>query len=385
MPTSSLLLLLTAAAPQSQEVPPAAPDGPADAARAEGIDWLWGPGFTPDIDVYGNVFARKERKPVFDENGDEVGDVARLRQLDVIVATPLAENVDLLVAASVQSTLANDEFGLEFDQAWVRFRELPLVGELPEGLSASVGQFRVNTGRLNRERVFDLPQPTRPRALTNFFGEGGYSESGARGTWKVPVTEHGSVRLTAEYMDSGSPPLTDREGGFAGGNNFRLSWETDEVAEHGVEVGLSQLRTRRADQDSRRATVTALDALYHWRPEPSGPPLLWLGGEWLDGDVDRLAGGAASPSGAYVWSQARIHERWAIGARVDIAEELEDETLQTRTAGLYVTYLQSETVRFSVLAERSTSDVALLDDVTRVFFELNFAVGTGPDRPFWMR
>ena len=68
-----------------------------------------------------------------------------------------------------------------------------------------------------------------------------------------------------------------------------------------------------------------------------------------------------------------------------MSEELDDDTLETRTTGLYLTYLTNPGLRFAIGVERSQSDVELMDDVTRVFVELNFAVGTGPHRPFWLR
>lgn len=363
-----------------------APDEVVDEAADEGRGpWLWGPDFVPDINLYGNIFARKERKPIFDEDGNEVGDVARVRQVDLIVGAPLAKGVDFLVAGSVQSTLANDDFQLEFEQAFVRFHSLPVLGDIPGDASVLIGQYRPDVGRLNRERLYDLPQPTRPRALTQFFGDNGYSQAGVSGTIAFPVSDAGALRFTAEYMDSGSPPLTDEEGGFAGGNNFRLNWESAADARHGVEFGASQLRTRRADQDGRRARVTIFDALYRWQPEPTEGPLFWLGGEWVAGEIDVTTDATEEPSGYYAWTQLRVHERWALGARFDVSEELDDASLQTRTTGLYATYLMNQYVRVAVAVERSQSDIALFDDVTRVFVELNVAAGTGPDVPFWMR
>lgn len=347
--------------------------------------WLWGPDFVPDVNLYGNIFARKERKPIFDEEGNEVGDVARVRQVDLIVGAPLAKGVDVLIAGSVQSTLANDDFQLEFEQAFVRFHSLPVLGDIPGDASALIGQFRPSIGRLNRERLYDLPQVTRPRALTQFFGETGYSQAGFSGTLAIPIANAGAVRFTAEYMDSGSPPLTVEEGGFAGGTNLRLNWESPAEAEHGVEIGASQLHTRRADQDGRRATVTIFDALYRWRPDPTEGPLLWLGGEWVEGEIDITNDFESQPSSYYAWTQIRLHERWAVGARFDVSEELDDASLQTRTQGLYATYLMNPYVRIAVAVERSQSDIDQFDDVTRVFVELNVAAGTGPDRPFWMR
>lgn len=378
------LFLSTAAAvaaPQDDLAAPAAADGSA----RNGMEWLWGPDFTPDLNIYGNIFARKERKPIFDDEGNEVGDVARLRQVDVIFGAPLTEHVDTLVAASVLSTPANDEFNLEFEQAYIEMRSAPIVGEFPEGTSVLAGQFRTNVGRLNRERVYDLPQPTRPRSLTTFFGDNGYSQFGASGTTRWRITDHGALRLTLEYMDGGSQPLTDREGAFAGGTNSKISFETDEDVAHGIELGISRLHTRRADQDGRRAKVLIADALYRWRPEKSGPPVFWLGGEYVDAEVDRTAGGAVQPGGGYAWTQVRVSDQWAVGARYDVAQELEDDSLETRTYGLHLTRIESDNLRFSVSVERSQSDIELFDDVTRVFFEINFAAGTGPAKPFWMR
>lgn len=357
----------------------------AGSLRDEEGRWLFGAPGSFTLDLYGNILARKETKEIFDENGEPVGDVARFRQLDLVFGAPLAAGVDVLVAASAQSTLANDEFELEFDQAWVRFERLPLLGDIPGDSSFRVGQFRTRFGRLNRERVYDLPQPVRPRALTTFLGEGGYAQAGLSGDIGVPVGDAGTVRFIAEYMDSGSPPITDRDGAFAGGSNLRVAWESDASVEHGAEVGASLLHSRREDRDPRRVTLLGLDALYRWRPEPDRPARLWLGGEWIQAEIDDTSGGTAEPNTWYAWGQLRLADQWSAGGHLDLSEELEDASLRTRTIGLDLTHLVSDDVRISLAVERSQSDVDQLDDVTRVFVELNFAFGTGPQRPFWLR
>lgn len=357
----------------------------AGSLRGEDGRWLFGAPGSFSLDLYGNILARKETKEIFDENGEPVGDAARFRQLDLIFGAPLASGVDVLAAASAQSTLANDEFELEFDQAWVRFTELPVLGDLPGDSTFRVGQYRTRFGRLNRERVYDLPQPLRPRALTTFLGERGYAQTGLSGDLALPVGDAGDVRLVAEYMDSGSPPITDRDGAFAGGSNLRVAWESDERAEHGAEIGASMLHSRREDQDGRRVTLTGFDALYRWRPDPDRPARLWLGGEWIQAEVDRATGGTAEPTTGYAWGLVRLSDEWAAGGHLDLSEELEDASLRTRTVGLDLTHLINDDVRITLTVERSQSDVDLLDDVTRVFVELNFAFGTGPERPFWSR
>jgi len=379
-------IALVAAAPSQESAEPSERSGLESAAlRDEDGRWLFGAPGTFSLDLYGNILARKETKEIFDEDGEPVGDAARFRQLDLVFGAPLAPGVDVLVAASAQSTLANDEFELEFDQAWVRFTELPVIGDLPGDSTFRVGQFRTRFGRLNRERVYDLPQPLRPRALTTFLGERGYAQAGLSGDLALPVGEAGDVRLVAEYMDSGSPPITDRDGAFAGGTNLRVAWESDDRAEHGAEVGASFLHSRREDQDGRRVSLLGVDALYRWRPEPDRPARLWFGGEWIQAEVDRSSGGAAEPSTWYAWGQLRLAEQWSAGGRVDVSEEFEDASLRTRTIGLDLTHLINDDVRISLAVERSQSDVDLLDDVTRVFVELNFAFGTGRERPFWVR
>ncbi len=381
-------VLILAAWPAGQAEPPALQQAEVQIAKnvaPPSEHWIWGPGFSPDVNVYGNILARKDRRPVFDEDGNDVADVARIRQMDLILGSQVAERVDVLIALGVRSNQANTEYLFDIEQAFLRFESLPVFGELPSGLSALIGQYRTNFGRLNRERIYDIPQINRPRSLTQFFGETGYSQTGASGSYALPVSDVGAVQFTADYMDSGSPPLTIDDGGAVGGSNLRLSWIPSDAAVHGVEVGISRLHTRRADQDGRRSKLTGFDALYAWRPEADRPPALWLGGEFITSEIEQLSNVSSRPKGYYIWSQARLHDQWFVGARFDVSEELDDDTLETRTTGLYLTYLTNPGLRFAIGVERSQSDVELMDDVTRVFVELNFAVGTGPDRPFWLR
>lgn len=389
MALSTLCLVACPLIAQTGE-PELAPPPAAEASLWEGADrspwpFRWDERWRPSFNVYGNVLARKERKNVFDEDGDEVSDVARLRQLDFTLESMVSEDVALFVAPMVRSSLANDEFDIDVDQAWLRFARVPLLGALPSGVDVRAGQFRAGFGRLNRERVYDLPQPTRPRALTNLFGEDGYAETGLSTSTALRFSEAGILRITAEYLDSGSPPITDRDGGFAGGNNLRLAWVSDADEVHGVECGASYLRSRRADRDSRRVTILGLDALYRWRPRADEPERFWLGGEWIQGDIGQTAAPNSEPTGAYLWTRYRLDDRWSVGARFDLADEFSADDQRTTTTALYIGYQQAEHLRFAVSVERSQSDVALLDDVTRAFVELNFAVGSSPLRPFWAR
>lgn len=387
--------LVAAAAPapaaEAQEVPDEvqaaieAETAPEPGADRERDPWIWGPDFSPNVNLYGNFLARKERKPIRTPDGEEVSDIARIRQIDLIVDTPIAPRMTAFIAASAQSNLVNSEFSLEFEQAYVLFEALPVIGDLPRGLSLLVGNYRTNFGRMNRERIYDVPHINRPRSQTNFFGDNGYSATGLSISYALPISDYGALKATADYLDSGDPPLAIDEGGNTGATNFRAAWIPAPNATHRLEIGASRIHSRRADEDGRRAKVTGYDALYSWKPDPDRPPAVWFGGEWMRGAIDNVAFEHQTPRGYYLWTQVRITDRWFVGVRYDVADELEFDDLRTHTQGIYLTYATNALARLAIGAERSQSDVDLLDDVTRVFVEFNFGAGTNPHVPFWLR
>ncbi|MDP6761605.1 MAG: hypothetical protein QF860_01895, partial [Planctomycetota bacterium] len=328
------LLLALSAAPQDEAAAAGAVPAPEPASWLERHDVRLG--------LYGSFLARKDDRGIEGDpppDDGDVTDIARLRQVDLSLSATLVEGVDTVLTASVQSNRINTEYGVDVEEAYLEVGRLPLLGELPRGLSLQLGQFRTHFGFLNPERVFDLPQLRRPRALTGFFGVDGYSQLGGSASYERELPgEVGALRATWDYLDSGNPPLTSGEagdvgeGGATGAQAARLAWTTPEGGAHSLRAGASYYRGRQADRDERRTNLFGLDALYTWSaPEREGLNAWRLGGEWIGARIDRDGAAADEPESWYAWSQVQLGRRWILGAHYDVSEELDAPELVTRS------------------------------------------------------
>ncbi len=341
--------------------------------------------------LYGNFFARKDTKAVPDGNGNDLSDFARVRQVDLELSSPVTETVDAFMILRLRSEPTNADYAIDFEEAYLRFEELPLLNAGPV---AGVGIFRTHFGASNSRRIYELPFTLRPRSISNFFGETGYSQFGAWVQADLVETSSSKLRFYLDYVDSGEPPLTEDDGGSVGGQAARLEWSplesaawTDETESHcELTAGLSYMRGQLTDRNERRFDLLGADALWsrHWTG-PDGPRSIHLGAEYIEGSFERDGNVDVVPSGYHAWAQYAFSPRWRVGARYDVAEELEVGQAQTKTLGAMVGYAPSNRLRFAIAVERSSSDINLLDDATRAFGEISFALGKGPRPAFWRR
>jgi len=343
----------------------------------------------PTYTFYGNLFARAEDERVFDVDGAIVDDVVRIRQVDVDIRASITEQVDAVLILSVESDLNNTEHELEFERAYLRFRGLPIFHSAPWNLGFQVGHYRTHFGWSNQVPLTDIPQITRPRALTQFFGDDGYAQMALGMSADIPFpSSENPIHFTFEQVESGDPPFTDLDtpSGRVSGQGFRLEWRGGSEDASSLLLGASRFRGQQADEDARRSTLHGVDALYSntWR-EGGGARGFFLGGEWIDSKLERTGAPADEPSGYYVWSQLQVSETWYVGARYDVSQELMDETMQTEAIGVFLSRVESERMRYAFGIESVESDVLELDGATRVYAELNFAFGDSIRTPFWVR
>jgi hypothetical protein len=337
------------------------------------------------FDIYGNILARKDDHGIEGDGEGPITDIARLRQVDLAFRATIEEGVDTVLTASIQSNRVNTEYGVDVEEAYLDIRR-SLSWDMPPGLSFMLGQFRTHFGHLNNVRVFDLPQINRPRALTQFFGDTGYSQLGVAIRYERELSKSlGVLNGTWELLDSGNPPLTKDDGGATGAQVARLTWDLGGETGHALQSGISQYHGRQADQNPLRTDLTSLDFLYTWRAsEAEKLRAVRLGAEWITAMIDREISTPDEPETWYLWSQAQLGERWLVGAHYDFAEELNDADLSTRTIGATLTYLDSPNLRYSLGVETTRSDLNLLDGATRAFAGISFGIGSSPRRPFWV-
>jgi hypothetical protein len=338
------------------------------------------------FNLYANILARKEDHGIEHDGDGDITDIARLRQVDLAFRATIEDGVDTVLTASIQSNRVNTEYGVDIEEAYLDIRRT-LSWDMPEGMSFMLGQFRTHFGYMNSVRVFDLPQINRPRALTQFFGDTGYSQLGFAVHYRRALSEgSGVLHGTWELLDSGNPPLTIDDGGATGAQVARLVWSGGGETGHALESGISHHHGRQADRDPRRTSLLGLDALYTWRANDAQHlRAVRLGAEWITAEIDRESSVPDEPETWYLWSQAQLDERWLVGAHYDFAEELNDADLSTRTLGATLTYLDSSNLRYSLGVEATKSDLGLLDGATRAFAGISFGIGSSPRRPFWVR
>lgn len=343
----------------------------------------------PTYTLYGNLFARAEDRRVFDVDGSIADDVVRFRQVDFDMRAAITDQVDAVVILSVESDLNNTEYELELERAYLTFRGLPIFHSAPWNLGFQIGHYRTHFGYSNQVPLTDIPQITRPRSLTQFFGDDGYAQLAISMSADVPFPSAESpIHFTLEQVESGDPPFTDLDtpSGRVSGQGLRLAWKTGADDASNLLLGVSRFRGQQADEDLRRSTLVGFDALFSktWR-EGGGGRGFFLGGEWIDSELERTGSPADEPSGYYVWSQLQVSDTWYVGARYDVSQELMDDTMQTETIGVFLSRVETERMRYALGIESVESDVPDLDGATRVYAELNFAFGDSIRTPFWVR
>ena len=108
-----------------------------------------------------------------------------------------------------------------------------------------------------------------------------------------------------------------------------------------------------------------------------------VGGEFFHADTNDAAL-ASHASSVDVWAQHQLGQNLYVGARYDWLEELQIAGAETQTLGAFLTYYTTEFLRFRLGAEHTWSDVAWLDDLDSLFFEVNFIYGSHPAEPYWV-
>jgi len=216
---------------------------PIDGLSPGGAGSSWTERHDVQFNLYANILARKEDHGIEHDGDGDITDIARLRQVDLAFRATIEDGVDTVLTASIQSNRVNTEYGVDIEEAYLDIRRT-LSWDMPEGMSFMLGQFRTHFGYLNNVRVFDLPQINRPRALTQFFGDTGYSQMGVAIRYERPLPGScGVLNGTWELLDSGNPPLTvdgpTGDGGATGAQVARLVWSWGGETGHALESGIS--------------------------------------------------------------------------------------------------------------------------------------------------
>jgi hypothetical protein len=338
--------------------------------------------FNPAITVFMNFLGRMDDKPVFvddDPTADRVDDRFLLREAEVDFRAAVDPWADAVVIASIEAEVPG-EYTASVEEGYVLLKKLPIFDTAPGGLKIKIGRFRPTFGRFNTIHLHDLPQMTYPHVVQEFLGPEGFTADGISAEFFLPSPSAKDVLdATVQVIDGGNvavaPPTADASDICTVAH---LKWFRDLVPGQDLEIGASAWTSNATNQ------LYGLDATYRWKPYLAGEWNSFLiGGELFQAD---LGDGVHSPhpGGFDVWTQYQLSRSVYLGLRYDQEDDLNDQSLVTKTIGAFLTYYTTEFLRFRIGVEHSDSDIAHLDGLDSVFFELNSVFGSHPAEPYWV-
>ncbi|MCE9595609.1 MAG: hypothetical protein K8S98_15585 [Planctomycetes bacterium] len=337
--------------------------------------------FNPQITVFGNFLGRADDTKVFAEDdpaGSRIDSRMNLREVEFDMRAPIDPWADAVVILSVESPSPN-EFETSIEEGYFTLKKLPIFDTAPGGLKLQVGRFHEEFGRFNKIHLHDLPQPSYPRALTNFLGNDSYVQNGVAGQFFLPSpSESSTLQASVALLDGGDIPIDDTGSGSNLATLGHVDWFNELSDSQSLDLGASAW-----NGDSDHA-LYGLDVTYKYKPLAGGE---WhsflLGGEFFGAALDD-PNTSDHPSGYYLWSQYQFSQNTYFGLRFDHAEELADSNLSTDTVGAYLTYYTTEFLRFRLGLEHAESDVARLDGRDTALIEMNMVFGSHPTEPYWV-
>ncbi len=337
--------------------------------------------FNPQITVFGNFLGRADNQQVFvddDPTGERIDNRMNLREVEFDFRAPIDPWADAVIIASFESPSPN-EFETSIEEGYFTLKKLPIFDTAPAGLKLQVGRFHQEFGRFNKIHLHDLPQPSYPRALTNFLGQDSYVQNGVAGSFFLPSPgEASTLQASVALLDGGNIPLDPAGSGANLAALEHVDWFNELSDSQSLDLGVSAWNQ---DQDH---ALYGLDATWKYKPLAGGEWHSFLiGGEFFAASLDE-PNMSDHPLGYYVWSQYQFSANTYLGARYDVAQELADSSLATQTIGVYVTYYTTEFLRFRLGYEHAESDVAMLDNRNTALIEMNMVFGSHPTEPYWV-
>ncbi len=381
--------------PPAETPPPAAVPPPTTSTPA----WLslsgmgtgneLNPAITVFLDGGGSLSSRGENKALNRFNLREV-------ELDLRAAiSPAADGVLILTA---EENIEQDRSGrvdisrdVDIEEGYIFFHSLP------HDLSLKLGKFRNAFGRNNVLHTHDLPQVTRPLAVTNFLGPEGLLTTGASLSWLVPNPWDQYLQLTVEVVNDDGGEESPLLGGANADNPAvvgHLRYFRDLTETSTLEVGGSYLFSRTGERSDFDANLFGLDLTYQWiDPDPSRFRSLVLQSElfWAQNDVDRgpFRSGRNDSFGMYAFAQYQLSQNHYVGLRADYSEFPNSTVRSTRDADFalspYLTWYFSEFLRARLEYQHRWFDRNHgPDDEDAVLLQFTGVVGAHPPHPYWV-
>jgi hypothetical protein len=351
--------------------------------------------FNPRLTVVGDGLYRYDSRAVLDSAGNRLDGrfVLREVELDMRVAVdPFADGVVILAIGQGQP--GQFEAGIEEGFVEIKRLPIPLLDQPLLGLAFKVGRFRAETGRVNRLHMHDLPQPSRPLAIEEFFGEEGYVGDGisAHVFLPFPVDDDSAVELVGQVLTGGGTAVADgspRTPAFVG----NLRWFRTIADSHNLDLALIFHTGRTNAQGTLSAYTYSIDFLYKWRPLRMGEFHSFVFGaqalmsrrRFLDvGDDGPEVERTSKPWGGFAFAQVQLARPLYLGVRGDDTRTMRNDALRRRGLGSYLTWYPSEFLRLRTGYEHLWSDRIEEDGRHSAFAQIDFIMGAHPPEPFWV-
>jgi len=339
----------------------------------------------PSLTVFGNFVGRLDDQDVVSEDGDRISDRFNLRETEIDLRAAVDPYARGVLIATIESEVPG-EFDTGVEEGYVLLETIPGLDRSPLGLKFQVGRFRPKFGRLNQVHTHDLPFTTRPGSYRAYLGEEGFFQNGIGAEFFVPTPgESNTLLVNAAWLNGGEIPLAEANDGRGPAWQGRLGWFVDLGSGHDFEVGGSGYLGPSESSGGDDAVLVGLDLTYRHRPFARGQWTSFIAGAEVYGADVETEDFDSDALGGFVWSQYQLDRRIYLGARYDRFEELEDDSLETQSGSLFVTYYTSEFLRLRLGYERIfDSDVDERDGLDTLLFELNFVFGSHPPHPYWV-
>jgi hypothetical protein len=350
---------------------------------------LLNPAITVFIDTGGSISSRGNNKALNRFN-------LREAELDFRAAiAPFADGVLIIaLGEEIESERGGDvsiSHEVAIEEGYVDFHTLPW------DLALKFGKFRGAFGRNNELHTHDLPQVTRPLAVTKFFGPEGLSSLGAGLSWLVPNPWDKYLETTVQVINADGGPEAPILGGPNAENPavlFHAKYFDDVGETSSFELGASYLWAHTSRETDFGSHTFGLDAMYQWvDPDPAKFRSLLLQSEffWTHNDVDRGPWDSFRDHsfGMYTFAQYQLDQNLYTGLRFDYTEFPNSDSRSRNDWDIalspYLSWYLTEFMRvrgeyqhrvYSRLGDRSSEDVVLL--------QLTFAFGSHPPHPYWV-
>jgi hypothetical protein len=341
--------------------------------------------FNPQLTVFGDFLGRWDDQAVVNDAGDRVDDRFWLREAEVDLRAAIDPWADGVLILALGAETPGD-YETEVEEGYFTLKKLPLLDEAPLGMKLQAGRFRPSFGRINKIHDHDLPWMDRPPSFAELFGDEGFRSDGLSMQAFVPTPGEGNaLEATLQVVNGGDLPAG--AGNDAGDPAWieHLGWFFELAPGHDLEVGESLYLGKfdaRGHQDSR---VLGVDATWRWKPGSAGE---WnsflLGAELYVASIEQAGASNERPLGWYAWAQWQLDKNLYLGARWDWHEAIGDGSIESRQAGVFLTYYTTEFLRFRLGFEHTESDDPSLDGLNSALLQATFVFGSHPVEPYWV-